>query len=865
MLLSNPVRLAARLAALMGILPCMAVMPAELTTGYFNVPAQPATTGIPEFARQGEIQILVPERDVRDVQTAEVVGVYTIQGGLEKLLAGTNLSVDSSDNDTVTLAAPRNSARTTAAGTNRALVVAQATSVPSAASAGSGTPPAAEASRVDSGGLEEIVVTATRRETNLSNTPISISALSAADIERDRVVTLDDVARMVPSLVYMPQSASETYLSIRGTSTIDDSTGTDQGVNMFVDDVVRTGIADLQPDLYDMERVEVLKGPQGTLFGRNSLGGTLSLYTKNPVFTSEGSAEISYGEDNLIEAKGMYNMPLIDDVLAARFVMSSHSNSGYLPDPVTKTDIGSLSRWSGRAKLLYTPGENLRIVAGFDYQTERGDSPVWANLNFTPSLEPPFTSDPDQTSQADPGKRQQNIWGLTLRADLTSAIGTWTSISGYRHLDVLDRTLETGDPLDTLTLQTTELDRQFSEELRLASPTEQRLSWVAGLYYLNLDKGRPIDGALNVIDCGAVCHGPAGGPIGTAYYIADQDTRTISDAGFVDVNLAVIDTFKIDLGARYTYESKSGFADLNHSNHFFGPAINGTFSDSWRSFTPKMTLTYKPIESLLTYATVSKGFQSGGFNTQGGDQTSLTLPFNSEIVWNYEVGIKFDGLDHRLQLNVSGFTDRYSQLQIIQNVTSPSGFFTATNNAGAATVNGLELDVQAAPANWLTLGLRYDYLASEFTSYVINNGDGTFTNDNGNQVPFVSRSRVTPSIDLHTNLADGRGRIAFGGDYSYRSPYFITPGNNSDTPAYITALTSWHGLVNLHASWTSANARHEVALFGQNVTNIHYGLLPADLSVFVQSGPEFFSGTDHLYNMRPGPPQSIGITFREKF
>lgn len=725
--------------------------------------------------------------------------------------------------------------------------------------------PAGTADASQSGGLEEIVVTALRRDTNLSNTPISLSALSATDIVRDRVVTMDDVARMVPSLVFMPQSASETYLSIRGTSTIDDSTGTDQGVNMFVDDVVRTGIADLQPDLYDMERIEVLKGPQGTLFGRNSLGGTMSLYTKNPVFKNEGSTEISFGQDNLIEAKGMYNVPIIDDVLAARLVMSAHSNGGYLSDPATKTDVGKLSRWSGRAKLLYTPSQNLKVVAGFDYQTERGDAPVWANLNFTPSLEPAFVSDPNQTSQADPGKRDQDIWGLNIRADLTQPIGTWTSITGYRHLNVLDRTLETGDPLSVLTLQTTEHDRQFSEEIRLASPTDQRFSWLAGVYYLNLDKARPIYGVLNVLDCGAVCHGPAGGPIGAAEYIADQDTRTISYAGFVDGTLAVTDTFKVDLGARYTYESKNGFANLNHSNHFFGPPIGGNFSNSWTAFTPKLTLSYKPIEPLMAYATVSKGFQSGGFNTQGGDQTSLTLPFNSEIVWNYEAGIKFDGPGHRLQVNASAFTDRYSQLQIIQNVTSPSGFFTATNNAGAATVNGLELDMQAAPVNWMTLGLRYDHLTSKFTSYVINNGDGTFTNYNGNEVPFVARNRVTASIDLHTDLSGGHGRLAFGGDYSYRSSYYITPGNSADTPDYITSLTAWHGLVNLHASWTSDNGRHEVALFGQNVTNIHYGLLPADLSVFVQSGPEFFSGTDHLYNMRPGPYQSIGITFREKF
>ncbi|HEY0747917.1 MAG TPA: TonB-dependent receptor [Steroidobacteraceae bacterium] len=725
---------------------------------------------------------------------------------------------------------------------------------------------AVNASEADQGGLEEIVVTATRRETNLSNTPISLSALSATELERDRILTMDDVARAVPSLVFMPQSASETYLSIRGTSTIDDSTGTDQGVNMFIDDVVRTGIADLQPDLYDMERVEVLKGPQGTLFGRNSLGGTLSLYTKNPVFNNEGSAESSFGQNNLIEAKGMFNTPLIDNILAARFVIASHSNGGYVDDVTTHTDIGKLSRFSGRAKVLFTPSDDLRVLGGFDYLTSRGDAPVWTQTNFSPALEPTYINGPTRTSQADPGKRNQDIWGLNVRADWTQPVGTWTSITGYRHLNVLDRTLETGDPLDVLTLQTQEMDRQFSEELRLASPADQRLSWVAGLYYLNSDKSRPINGELNILDCGAVCHGPGGGLPGVADYIATQDTRTISYAAFIDAIFAVTETFKIDLGGRYTFEKKDGFANLNHSNHFFGPPISGPFSDSWKAFTPKLTLTYKPIDSLMTYATVSKGFQSGGFNTQGGDQASLTRPFDSEYVWNYEAGLKFDGLNHRLQANASVFTDHYSNLQVIQNVTSPEGFFTATTNAGAARVDGLETDIEYAPANWLLLGLRYDYLTSKLTKYSIDNGDGTSTTYNGNQVPFIAKNRVTASADMHTDLSGGRGRVAIGGDYSYRSPYYITPGNTTDTPDYVTRLTAWRGLVNMHASWTSENTRHEVALFAQNLTNIHYALLPADLSVFVQTGPEHFNVPPYyLYNMRPGPYQSIGITFREKF
>jgi iron complex outermembrane receptor protein len=653
---------------------------------------------------------------------------------------------------------------------------------------------------------------------------------------------------------------------LRGVGFNESSLGVYPAVSVYIDQTPLSFPVLASHSAYDLERVEVLKGPQGTLFGRNSLGGTLSLYTKQPGFKTEGSAEASFGQDHLIEAKGMFNSALIDNILAARVVVSGHSNDGYVPDAVTNSDIGRLHRISARASMLYTPSSDLKVVGGFDYLTSRGDAPVWAQTNFAPALEPTFISGPDRTSQADPGERSQNIWGLNIRADWTQAVGTWTSISGYRHLNVLDRTLETGDPLDVLTLQTQERDRQFSEELRFASPVDQRLSWLAGLYYLNSDKSRPINGILNILDCGAVCHGPGGGLPGTAYFIATQDTRTISIAGFVDGNVAVTDTFKIDLGGRYTYEKKNGFANLNHTNHFFGPPIAGEFSHSWSAFTPKLTLTYKPLDALMTYATVSKGFQSGGFNTQGGDQASLTLPFDSEDVWNYEVGVKFDGLNHQLQANASIFTDRYSNLQVIQNVTSPQGFFTTTTNAGTAKVDGLETDIQVAPVNWLLLGLRYDYLKSELTSYTVDNGDGTFTTSNGNEVPFIAKNRVTASIDLHTDLSGGHGRLAIGGDYSYRSPYFITPGNTTDTPDYVTRLTAWRGLVNMHASWTSADGRHEVALFAQNLTNTHYALLPADLSVFVQTGPEHFHVPAYnLYNMRPGPYQSIGVTFRMRF
>src|ERR1700694_4280331 len=181
---------------------------------------------------------------------------------------------------------------------------------------------AQNAGATDGQGLEEIVVTATRRETGLEKTPISISVLAAAAIEKSHVVDLTDVTRLTPSLVYMPRGGSEGYLSLRGALIFDDSPGTDPAVSMYIDDVVRVSVADVQPDVYDIDRVEVLKGPQGTLFGRNSIGGVVSMYTNQPTFKTGGTAEVTYGENNLVELKGVYNTPLINTTMAARIVVS---------------------------------------------------------------------------------------------------------------------------------------------------------------------------------------------------------------------------------------------------------------------------------------------------------------------------------------------------------------------------------------------------------------------------------------------------------------------------------------------------------------------------------------------------------------
>ena len=708
-------------------------------------------------------------------------------------------------------------------------------------------------------GLEEIVVTATRRETDLEKTPISISVLGAADIQRNHVVDLTDVTNLTPSLVYMPRGGSEGYLSIRGAIIFDNSPGTDPAVSMYIDDVVRVSPADVQPDVYDIDRVEVLKGPQGTLFGRNSIGGVVSMYTNQPTFKDGGTAEITYGENNLVELKGMYNTALIDNKLAARFVVSDTSVDGNVRDITTGGDLNAEHQLSLRGKLLFTPSDALRFVSSFDYLHKQGTQAEWLLGNYYPALVPGLTYNPEQTAQGEPGEQGQTNWGLTERGDWTTGLGTFTSITGYRHLDATNT--KTLFPVNALILNADEHDNQVTQELRLASPVDRPLTWIGGVYFLHSYKDGPTNASQDYVPGSFFAQKATGFPPPILYQ-NDQVAYTTSAAPFADVAYNLTDKLKIDVGGRYTWQEKSGSAFLNSTGGIIrGSDLHAAQNGSWTAFTPAATLTYQASSSLMSYATVSRGFLSGGFNANSSTDKGLAIPFDSEYVWNYEVGTKFNGLENRLRANIAAFIDKYTNLQVIQLDTTTQDVI--TTNAGAARVGGIETDLEGAPTQWLTLGLKYDYLDSRFTQFLINNGGGSYTNDAGNKMPFTPTHRVTASAELHNDFSIGT--VAVGGDYTYRSAEELTPQNEFDTPQEIRDLTAWRGLVNLHASWSSNDGSWEVLLWGKNVTNLHYVVYAQSAAVYVATAAEFFDASKYLYEIEPGPYRSVGVTLRKNF
>jgi iron complex outermembrane receptor protein len=626
---------------------------------------------------------------------------------------------------------------------------------------------------------------------------------------------------------------------------------------MYIDDVVRVSVADVQPDVYDIDRVEVLKGPQGTLFGRNSIGGVVSMYTNQPTFKNGGTAEVTYGENNLVELKGVYNAALIDNKLAARIVLSDSSVDGNVRDITTGGELNGEHQFSARGKLLFTPTDDFKFVSSFDYLHKQGTQAEWMLGNFQPALVPGLTYNPEQTAQGRPGEDGQTNWGLTERADWTTGLGTFTSITGYRHLD--SSNTKTLFPVDALILNAYEHDNQVTQELRLASPVDKPLTWIVGLYYLHNYKDRPVDAFQEYLPGSAFAHKAAGFPPPILYQNV-QVAHTTSAAPFADVAYNLTDKLKLDVGGRYTWQDKSGSAYLNSTGGVIrGSDLHAAQNASWTAFTPAATLTYQATSSLMSYATVSRGFLSGGFNANSSTDKGLAIPFDSEFVWNYEVGAKFNGLDNRLRANIAAFVDKYTNLQVIQLDTTTQDVI--TTNAGAARVGGVETDIEGAPAKWLTLGLKYDYLDSRFTQFLINNGDGTYTNDAGHKVPFTPTHRVTASVEAHTSFSIGT--IAVGGDYTYRSTQEFTAEN--DTPQTIRDLTAWRGLVNLHALWSSNDDRWELSFWGKNITNLHYAVYAQSAEVYIATGSEFNDPTKYLYEIQPGPYRSFGVTLRTRF
>jgi iron complex outermembrane recepter protein len=752
-------------------------------------------------------------------------------------------------------------------------------------------------------GLETIVITATKREETLQSIAASISAVSGATIERERLQTYADLQHAVAGLVSVPALSDFGFLNMRGTFTqINDAPGQEQPSSVYIDDVATLGLTDLGQKLYDIDRVEVLRGPQGTAFGKNSIGGVISIHTQAPSFTPDVQMSATGGNFGLGEFQGLVTGPLTDKV-AAKLSGYFQRQDGTFDDPTLGRKLGAQRVFGVRGQVLANVTDKFTVRAGIDYLHDDSDvapitflgdgtfnstTSVFNHFPFTvlgvPTLVyPPFgvANSPDKTLQSDTGETARRAINGFVKADLYMDFATLTSITGYRRNTTNSLKDFLGDPTPLFLTQFESKSWETTEELRLVSPGDRKFTWLAGTYIALPHAERTTSGPPSLLLNYLAFDPSDANPADAGPQAASATVDTTSISGFAEVGYKFTDQLKLDLGGRYTHDHKTG--TVNEIGALLG-GINFNElvipqSGSWSAFTPKASLEFTPTKDTLFYATVSRGYVGGGFESQAGAVPPASLapadiaaakaasiaiaqiPYQPEYATNYEVGAKTSWLDNRLVANVSIYRENFKDLQLV--ITRPSiPPFSAPGNAGRTRSQGLDLEIHAAPAPWVRLGATYSYSDDKFLTDVVitpagaaGPGSPAVIYPSGNYLPFAPKNALNLSAEGKWNLPSDGGTVSGGLDVTYRSKIW-GDGYNSD-PQQVHDQTGIRGLLNGSIDYKTHDEHWDVRLWGRNLTDTRYG---APTNAYFPSAQAFgYTGT-YFALMQWNPPRTFGVT-----
>lgn len=818
----------------------------------FRIAPGNAVDALRDFAVQSDMQLLFDYSEAAGLETVGVNGSYAPAEALEILLQGTGLQFGVVDERTIAIYLARPATGRKLASVETAALVAYAGDTN--AVAGRDVEPAQAAPTRASGAvLEEIVVTAQRRAETLQKVPLAITAFGAEEIRQGRMLGLAEVAIRTPGFNIGNFSPESPNLTLRGIGSTDRDAGSDRSVVVFVDEtyIGRAGASTF--DLFDLERVEVLHGPQGTLYGKNVAGGAINIITRKPERETDAYVEAGIGNYNLLETRGMFNAPLSDTV-ATRFAISTRDRDGPQKNVLTGNDVDTLDNASVRAHIRYQPSENTDALLTAEYARDRiygvsrklaPGGPFTTSLGFIPD------PDPRKVEINDDGKFDRDAFSLIGRVDQATVFGEFTSLTALRDVasqviqDVVAIPLESsfdaqGRPRGFLSIDdTTEDYRSVSQEFRLASPvSDSPLYWVGGLYFSEERTERVSVRERSLL---AVTSLPK----------FDQGNDTRSYAVFGQATYSLTPRLNVTLGGRYTWDRKDfrlavtdesgGTADtLNPATEEF----DVTASDKWSAFTPRVALDFAATDDLMLYTSVSRGYKGGGFQGFAPDGASAQISFDPEYVWNYEAGLRSQWFDRRALFNLTAFVMDYTDLQFRQRVlTVPGDEASAVViilNASDAEIRGIESSVSVRVLENLELSASYAYLDTEikrFREDIPNPPDIV-----GNSLPLAPKNSYVLSAKYDLPLAGGAG-IHARADYKYKSMHYF------EVEQWAAGKEASYGLLDARVSYLSADTAWEVALWGSNLADKVYRSQ-------VQSSVNGTIGVSRF-----GDPRTYGVSF----
>ncbi|KQS55275.1 TonB-dependent receptor [Brevundimonas sp. Leaf363] len=666
--------------------------------------------------------------------------------------------------------------------------------------------------------LGDVIVTARRRDEQLKDVPVAVSAISAETLQQTGATDITALQQQTPNAtVQIARGSNSTLISfIRGVGQQDPLWGFEPGVGLYVDDVYIARPQGAVLDIFDIQRIEVLRGPQGTLYGRNTIGGAIKYVTSRlaaePEFMIRGTVG-SYDERNFL---GQASLP-IGDTFAIGGAIATYDHDGYGTNLNTGQDQYDKDVTAYRASAEWTPSDNLFVRLAWD-KVEDNSSPRHGHrevVSSTGNYRPP--ANVYDTNAGIVGEQKVTTEGVSLTGEyrLNDTI-TLKSITAYREGDTATVIDFDETPLPTLDVPALYSDDQFTQELQILFEGD-RWSGVAGLFYL--------DGTSSgVFDTIA-------GNLGLSIAAAGSvDTKSFS--AFADFSYDITDRLHASIGGRYTSDDKEAsvyrafFLGATRSPLTGGvdraPLLvrtNYTASDTFDKFTPRASLSYDFSDDVTGYVSVSQGFKSGGWDMRGDAAlTPQTVDgYQPETVTAYELGLKGTALDGRVQFASAAFYSDYQDQQItVQQVATPPavGIASIVDNVGSSSIYGVELEGTAFLTDALTARASIGYLKNEFDEYV------TFIT--GSPVDISDTKEPQNSPELSAFFAVSYTAPVLGGELvvtpsvSYRSDYhlFDQPDPVLDQDAYT--------LLDVGAVWTSPSGHFEVGVFGKNLTDEQY-------------------------------------------
>ncbi|MCY4478202.1 MAG: TonB-dependent receptor [Gammaproteobacteria bacterium] len=655
--------------------------------------------------------------------------------------------------------------------------------------------------------LEEIIVTAEKREASIQDTALAITAVSGDLLENGGLDEIEDLSLDVPSLVFS-RAGGEAQLYIRGVGTNLFGIGQDSSVAVHQDGVYQ-GRAQMGLNQFlDVERVEVLRGPQGTLYGRNATAGVINIIHRAPGDEPEGYVNLTLGNFNRYDGEAAYGGPIGENA-GFRLAVRYGSDGGFTEDldPRGGDEVDGGETMAARATLTFALSDTINAKIIGDYTDFDGDNRTIrprGNLHRSAAEGAQALPDFDQTRNEVDSFQQWTISGVT--AEVTADLGTGltlTSITGYRQFE--DSFRFNTDGTEVFITQTHfERDTdQFSEEIRLACDCEA-YEWIAGLYYFTEDKEEAL--GLPAINFGG------------AFNIFATNT-TDAWAGFGELTWHFSDRLDGIVGVRYSSEEKDDWnlRGLTGGNFdgLFGPSDPRAFSfafpprmttDDWNAVTPKLGLKYDYSDDIMVYGTLTRGFKSGGTNSLSGDPA-----FDPEYLWSLEVGGKSTLADGRATANAAAFYYDYTDLQVS---TFTEGTVSVTN-AAEATVVGLEVDVSAALSDQFTWTASAMLLQAEYDEFITRygGGNGLVLDVAGNSL--VNAPEVSLTSSLNYSAAIGPGEFSAIAQVAYRSAVYHSQFNETEVGQGSLMLA------NIRAGITFLNGV-EVAFVARNLLGREY-------------------------------------------